>query len=51
MLSFREGRFDEVVMVYNEFKNVATQIVRTEQLLPLVPAEPTAATTPASNVE
>ena len=51
MLGFREGRFDEVVMVYNEFKNVATQIVRTEQLLPLVPAEPTAATTPASNVE
>jgi F-type H+-transporting ATPase subunit gamma len=51
MQGFREGRFDEVVMVYNEFKNVATQIVRTEQLLPLVPAEPTAAATPASNVE
>ncbi|UOQ66657.1 ATP synthase F1 subunit gamma [Hymenobacter volaticus] len=51
MQGFREGRFDEVVMVYNEFKNVATQIVRTEQLLPLVPAEPTAATSQASNVE
>ena len=51
MLGFREGRFDEVVMVYNEFKNVATQIVRTDQLLPLVPAEPTAAVTQASNVE
>ncbi|WP_375434228.1 ATP synthase F1 subunit gamma [uncultured Hymenobacter sp.] len=51
MQGFREGRFDEVVVVYNEFKNVATQIVRAEQLLPLVPAEPTAATTPASNVE
>ncbi|MDF7814522.1 ATP synthase F1 subunit gamma [Hymenobacter sp. YC55] len=51
MLGFREGRFDEVIMVYNEFKNVATQIVRTEQLLPLVPAEPTAATAQASNVE
>ncbi|HEX8428788.1 ATP synthase F1 subunit gamma [Hymenobacter sp.] len=51
MQGFREGRFDEVVMVYNEFRNVATQIVRTEQLLPLVPAEPTAATKPTSNVE
>lgn len=52
MLGFREGRFDEVVMVYNEFRNVATQIVRTEQLLPLVPAEPTAVTAAtASNVD
>ncbi|UOG75380.1 ATP synthase F1 subunit gamma [Hymenobacter tibetensis] len=51
MLGFREGRFDQVVVVYNEFKNVATQIVRTEQLLPLVPAEPTAATAQASNVD
>ncbi|GAB2789038.1 F-type H+-transporting ATPase subunit gamma [Hymenobacter luteus] len=39
MDGFRAGQYDEVVMVYNEFKNVATQIVRTEQLLPLVPAE------------
>ena len=51
MLGFREGRFDQVVLVYNEFKNVATQIVRTEQLLPLVPAEPTAATAQAANVD
>ncbi|ALW84272.1 ATP F0F1 synthase subunit gamma [Hymenobacter sedentarius] len=36
MDGFRNGTYDEVVMVYNEFKNVATQIVRTEQLLPLV---------------
>ena len=35
MDGFRNGSYDEVVMVYNEFKNVATQIVRTEQLLPL----------------
>ena len=36
MDGFRNGTYDEVVMVYNEFKNVATQIIRTEQLLPLV---------------
>jgi F-type H+-transporting ATPase subunit gamma len=51
MAGFREGQFDQVVMVYNEFRNVATQIVRAEQLLPLVPAEPVAATAQASNVD
>lgn len=30
------GYYDKVVVVYNEFKNVATQIVRTEQFLPIV---------------
>jgi F-type H+-transporting ATPase subunit gamma len=39
MKAFREGKFDKVEVVYNEFKNVATQILRTEQLLPvLLPA-------------
>ena len=37
MDSFREGKFDKVELVYNEFKNVATQILRTEQLLPILP--------------
>jgi len=35
MKAFREGKFDKVELVYNEFKNVATQILRTEQLLPV----------------
>ncbi len=40
MSVFREGKFDKVELVYNEFKNVATQILRTEQLLPvLLPAD------------
>ena len=34
---FKEGKFDKVEIVYNEFKNVATQILRTEQLLPILP--------------
>ena len=52
MQGFAVGTYDEVVLVYNEFKNVATQIVRTEQLLPLVPAEAPAATaTPEANVD
>jgi F-type H+-transporting ATPase subunit gamma len=36
MDAFVEGKYDKVVLVYNEFKNVATQIVRAEQLLPVV---------------
>lgn len=36
MDGFLTGRFDRVELVYNEFKNVATQVIRTEQFLPLV---------------
>jgi len=35
MDAFRKSEFDKVVIVYNEFKNVATQILRTEQFLPI----------------
>ncbi|MEN2283930.1 ATP synthase F1 subunit gamma [Algoriphagus sp. SE2] len=35
MSSFVAGEFDQVFLVFNEFKNVATQIVRTEQFLPM----------------
>ena len=37
MNGFVDGTYDRVDLVYNEFKNVATQILRTEQLLPMVP--------------
>jgi len=36
MDAFRTGKYDKVELVYNEFKNVATQIVRTQQLLPVI---------------
>jgi F-type H+-transporting ATPase subunit gamma len=36
MEGFVEGRYDKVILVYNEFKNVATQVIRTEQFLPIV---------------
>lgn len=40
MEAFRAGKFDKVEVVYNEFKNVATQILQVEQLLPvLLPTE------------
>ncbi|WP_266203429.1 ATP synthase F1 subunit gamma [Pontibacter kalidii] len=35
MAGFVAGEFDQVDLVYNEFKNVATQIVRQEQFLPI----------------
>ena len=39
MNKFTEGDFDKVELVYNSFKNAATQIVMTEQYLPIVPVE------------
>lgn len=39
MQSFVEGDYDKVVFVYNKFVNAATQVVMTEQFLPIVPAE------------
>jgi F-type H+-transporting ATPase subunit gamma len=35
MASYANGTYDKVYLVYNEFKNVATQIVRVNQFLPL----------------
>ena len=39
MDKFAEGEYDRVELVYNHFKNAGTQIVKTEQFLPLAPAE------------
>jgi len=36
MNQFVEGVYDKVVIVYNEFKNVATQVVQVQQFLPIV---------------
>ena len=36
MSAFERGSYDKVYLVYNEFKNVATQIIRVNQFLPLV---------------
>jgi F-type H+-transporting ATPase subunit gamma len=37
MHSFQTGKYDKIEIVYNEFKNVATQILNTEQFLPVLP--------------
>ena len=38
MEKFEEGSVDKIELVYNKFKNAATQIVTTEQFLPIVPS-------------
>nr|WP_317631221.1 ATP synthase F1 subunit gamma [uncultured Flavobacterium sp.] len=38
---FLDGQYDKIVLVYNQFKNAATQIVVEEQFLPLAPIEAT----------
>lgn len=47
MDAFRHGKYDKVELVYNEFKNVATQILRAEQFLPILPPARSSAHTKA----
>lgn len=35
MKAFVDGKYDKIEVVYNQFKNAATQVVMTEQLLPI----------------
>lgn len=37
MEQFTNGNYDRIDIVYNKFKNAATQIIMTEQFLPIVP--------------
>ena len=39
MQLYTDGSYDKIEVVYNKFKNAATQIVTTEQFLPIVPME------------
>lgn len=44
MEQFSSGSYDRIDVVYNKFKNAATQIVMTEQFLPIAPIEGEVAT-------
>ncbi len=48
MDGFANGHYDVVEVIYNEFKNAAMQIVRTEQMLPIVAAEAPTGSLPGS---
>ena len=39
MDNFEEKIYDEVILIYNRFKNAATQIVQVEPFLPIIPTE------------
>ena len=39
MVKFTSGDYDRIELVYNKFKNAATQIVTREQFLPILPLE------------
>ncbi|MGF7217300.1 F-type H+-transporting ATPase subunit gamma [Spirosoma lacussanchae] len=49
MDGFAAGRYDAVEIIYNEFKNAAVQIVRAEQMLPIVATPPAAGAAAAIN--
>ncbi len=36
---FVSGEYDRIELIYNQFKNAATQIIQTEQFLPLAPVK------------
>lgn len=37
MSLYADAQFDKIIIVYNQFKNAATQILQVEQFLPIVP--------------
>jgi F-type H+-transporting ATPase subunit gamma len=39
MSGYVKGDYDKVELVFNEFKNVATQVIQVEQFLPILPNE------------
>ena len=39
MTSFSDGSYDKILVVYNSFKNAAVQILKSEQLLPIIKTE------------
>tara|TARA_R110002072_G_scaffold22615_1_gene79437 strand:+ start:275639 stop:276502 length:864 start_codon:yes stop_codon:yes gene_type:complete len=47
---FSNGSYDKIVLVYNHFKNAATQVVLTEQLLPILPPKASETTATAGYI-
>ncbi len=50
MEKYQQGAYDKIVLVYNHFKNAATQIVMREQFLPILPPEQTQVTNSADYI-
>ena len=39
MQKYSDGTYDKIIIVYNSFKNAAVQLLKSEQLLPIVKTE------------
>ena len=50
MEKYQQGAYDKIVLVYNHFKNAATQIVMKEQFLPILPPTQTQVTSAADYI-
>ena len=50
MEKYQQGAYDKIVLVYNHFKNAATQIVMKEQFLPILPPVKTQVTSAADYI-
>ena len=50
MEKYQQGAYDKIVLVYNHFKNAATQIVIREQFLPILPPAQTQVTSAADYI-
>ncbi|HCM76328.1 MAG TPA: ATP synthase F1 subunit gamma [Cytophagales bacterium] len=50
MNGFKSGKYDKIEIVFNEFKNVATQILRVEPYLPILSVDGDSGTTDADYI-
>ncbi|MEM7185868.1 MAG: ATP synthase F1 subunit gamma, partial [Bacteroidota bacterium] len=48
---YADESYDKIVLIYNKFKNAATQIVMHEQFLPIVPSETSEETDTSANAD
>ncbi len=39
MADYTSKKYDKIILIYNQFKNAAVQIIQTEQFLPILPSE------------
>lgn len=51
MKDFEDKKYDKIVFVYNQFKNAATQILVTEQFLPIVNSQPSTINSQQSEID
>jgi F-type H+-transporting ATPase subunit gamma len=40
MADFTAKKYDRIILIYNQFKNAAMQVLQTEQFLPILPSKP-----------